>query len=349
MPDRPPHESDHPAAASVRLTRRRAIAAAGGLALAAAAASLLKWHADDSERRDRLRSSLERAWYRDFGDGLLTALGNPLQANIFATPLMSSGDSLFAATIDPAGRPVVVQRAPDGATVIGQVSPMAIGRDAHNVASLGIDRAGFIHVAWGMHDVPLHYARSNTPGDVTSWTRVDRFTGRHEDQVTYPQFYRDPVDGGLLALHRNGRSSAGTLHLSAYDEKDGWSRRDGVDMLIDGEGRRGPYPNTLGIDRDGNIALTWTLRERLLNRDIFFARYLRTERKWVRRDGTAYTLPITRDTADRIVETAPRLINQCSSWCDAAGTLHIAYAMDDVAGRSQIWHTAVAPTGAVVT
>ena len=45
-------------------------------------------------------------------------------------------------------------------------------------------------------------------------------TGKDEDDVTYPEFYRMP-DGDLLFAYRSGASGRGNLVLNRYDLKAG--------------------------------------------------------------------------------------------------------------------------------
>ena len=74
--------------------------------------------------------------------------------------------------------------------------------DGHNIISLGVDRDGYLHVAFDHHGHPLHYARSIAPGSL-SLGPLEPMVGRNEQDVTYPEFYPLP-SGKMLFVYRSG-------------------------------------------------------------------------------------------------------------------------------------------------
>ena len=96
-------------------------------------------------------------------------------------------------------------------------------------------------------------------------------TGKDEDDVTYPEFYRMP-DGDLLFVYRSGASGRGNLVLNRYDLKSRkWTRVQ--DVLIDGENQRNAYWQ-LYMDKAGVIHLSWVWRETWMvetNHDLCYA------------------------------------------------------------------------------
>lgn len=104
--------------------------------------------------------------------------------------------------------------------------------DAHNVISMMVDGDGYLHLSFDHHGHKLNYCRSTAPGALTLGEK-EPMTGKDEDDVTYPEFYRMP-SGDLLFAYRSGASGRGNLVLNRYDLKSRkWSRVQ--DILIDGE------------------------------------------------------------------------------------------------------------------
>ena len=95
--------------------------------------------------------------------------------------------------------------------------------DAHNVISMMVDGDGYLHLAFDHHGNKLNYCKSTAPGALTLGEK-EAMTGKDEDDVTYPEFYRMP-DGDLLFVYRSGASGRGNLVLNRYDLKSRkWTR-----------------------------------------------------------------------------------------------------------------------------
>ena len=73
--------------------------------------------------------------------------------------------------------------------------------DAHNSISIAVDGAGVLHVSWDHHCDPLRYCRGVSAGSLELTEKMP-MTGKHEEKVTYPEFYNLP-DGDLLFLYRD--------------------------------------------------------------------------------------------------------------------------------------------------
>ena len=97
-----------------------------------------------------------------------------------------------------------------------------IDNDYHTQASIAIDKLGYIHVAYNMHNMPWQYSVSARPGNISEFVfRGDRITPSQRDavrrqitsfpslgtaaipgnQVTYPAFFYDR-DGELYVTYR---------------------------------------------------------------------------------------------------------------------------------------------------
>lgn len=198
-------------------------------------------------------------------------------------------------------------------------------QDAHNAISIMVDGAGYLHMAWNHHGVPLHYCRSVEPGSL-ELTDMLSMTGQQERQVTYPEFYRLP-DGNLLFLYRDGQSGNGNLVLNHYDCKSqSWTRRQRV--LLDGENRRNAYWQ-MCVDPQGALHLCWVWRETFdvaTNHDLCYAKSTDGGVTWQRSDGRRYELPINAQSAEyacRIPQKSD-LINTTSIAADPRGRPYIA-------------------------
>lgn len=197
--------------------------------------------------------------------------------------------------------------------------------DAHNIISMMVDGAGYLHVSFDHHRHPLKYCRSVAPGSLELGPLVS-MTGEDEGDVTYPEFYR--LKGGdLLFVYRSGSSGRGNLVMNRYDHKKRtWSSVQKI--LIDGEGQRNAYWQ-ICVDAHGTIHLSWVWRETWLvetNHDLCYARSTDGGKTWERTSGEKYTLPITASNAEyawRIPQNS-ELINQTSMTADRQGNPYIA-------------------------
>lgn len=197
--------------------------------------------------------------------------------------------------------------------------------DAHNVISIMLDGAGYLHMSWDHHVDNLHYCRSLEPYALELTDELP-MTSQKEDQVTYPEFYR-LSDGNLLFFYRDGSSGGGDLMINYYDcHTQRWSQRQ--DNLISGEGERNAYWQTT-IDAQGTIHLSWVWRETpdvATNHDMCYAKSEDNGFTWRKSTGELYTLPITQDTAEyaRRIPQNSFLMNQTAMCTDSQGRPCIA-------------------------
>lgn len=262
----------------------------------------------------------------------ISTAGNGWAANSVNTvifrhnSLSSYKNTQYIAYYDSAQRLVIGKRALGSTQWTLQTTPYSgKATDAHNSISIITDGEGYLHVSWDHHNNPLRYARSVTPGSLELTDKLS-MTGKKEQKVTYPEFYRLP-NGNLLFLYRDGASGNGSLMLNHYDAKtkqwtqlqDGW---------VNGEGKRSPYWQ-LTIDKAGTIHMSWVWRESpdvASNHDMGYARSKDGGRTWEKSTGEKYTLPITEASAEyalRIPQNS-ELINSTSMVTDDAGHPYIA-------------------------
>jgi hypothetical protein len=198
--------------------------------------------------------------------------------------------------------------------------------DGHNTWSMAMDADGYLHLAGNHHNVPLHYARSANPRDITTWV-APAMVGTQEAQVTYPQFVTCG-DGTLLVTYRDGVSGLGNVYLNRYNTATKtWARVGNplVDAVASGES---PYLHYIGVGPDDSIhiAVIWRDGPASSNNDVCHARSLDHGSTWQQMDGTPLTVPLTHAAWAPALNTAPTnsgLLNSCGMAVDDAGHPHI--------------------------
>lgn len=258
------------------------------------------------------------------GDGWAN---NSVNAVVFRkNSLVTHGDTQYIAYYD-AQRYLVLGKRQSGSAqwTIARTQYTGNTDDAHNAISLMVDGAGFLHLSWDHHNNTLRYARSLQPGSLALGDKMP-MTGRDEQSVSYPEFYRQP-DGNLLFFYRSGGSGRGNLVINRYDvATQRWERLQ--DNLISGEGKRNAYWQAF-LDQRGTLHVSWVWRETpdvASNHDMAYARSRDGGRTWERSDGAAYALPITAASAEYALRIAQNseLINQTSMAADSQGNPYIA-------------------------
>ncbi|MCU0794927.1 MAG: BNR-4 repeat-containing protein [Akkermansiaceae bacterium] len=186
--------------------------------------------------------------------------------------------------------------------------------DGHNVISFAIDGSDRMHMSWGMHGNPFHYASSTGPvtGNQPIAFGPDQTMTGNEGSVTYPQFYNLP-DGGLLYHFREGGSGGGDQYLNRWNNTTStWTPvhsagGTGHSPFIKGSGwspDSNAYPNLPQFDALGRLVMTWCWRFNTdspagesgyqTNHNMNFARSADFGLSWEKSDGTPYVLPINR-------------------------------------------------------
>jgi len=197
--------------------------------------------------------------------------------------------------------------------------------DAHNTISIIVDGAGFLHVSWDHHNNPLRYCQSVQPGSLELTEKMP-MTGKFENAVSYPQFYK-MADGNLLFFYRDGGSGNGNLIINRYDvASKSWTQLHS--NLINGEGKRNAYWQAC-TDSKGTIHVSWVWRESpdvASNHDICYARSKDGGKSWEKSNGEKYAIPITAASAEYAIKIPQKseLINQTSMSADDNGNPYIA-------------------------
>jgi len=188
-----------------------------------------------------------------------------------------------------------------------------------------VDGEGFLHMSWNHHNNPLHYCRGLKPYGL-ELGQEESMTGKQENAVSYPEFYRFN-NGDLLFAYRDGGSGNGNLVLNHYSvKKQIWEQVQS--NLIDGQGQRNAYWQ-LYIDRQSTLHLSWVWRENpnvASNHDMCYARSFDGGINWQSSAGIPYLLPINQNNAEVVLPIAQNsnLINQTSITADVQGNPYIA-------------------------
>jgi len=197
--------------------------------------------------------------------------------------------------------------------------------DAHNTISIMVDGAGYLHISWNQHNNKLNYCRSIKPGSLELTDKM-QMTGKFENSVSYPEFYK-LHNGNLLFFYRDGGSGRGNMVINHYDvNTQQWVQLHS--NLIDGEGMRNAYWQAC-TDSKGTIHVSWVWRETpdvASNHDMCYARSADGGKTWEKSTGEKYHLPITIATAEYAfkIPQNSELINQTSMSADEKGNPFIA-------------------------
>jgi BNR repeat-containing family member len=280
--------------------------------------------------------------------------GNTINTVVFRSQgLVTAGDRQFGAYYADAQSIVLFARdLGSGELKTARLEGRYNISDAHDSISLGIDRAGHLHLAYDHHGSALHYRRSLRPFDIGGFGPEVPMLGRDEGQVSYVSFIAAPLgDRPLLCLYRTGYAGRGDAVLNAFDEQgQGWSRVAGP--LLSGSQHKpwtsSPYWNHPATDAEGNLWLSFCWRthplegERQLvnNIGIGIARSPDWGTSWQTSRGVGLGLPLTQVNAETMVGVAPgsNLINQTGCAVDGAGRVHVVYYADDEHGIPQYHH-----------
>ncbi|GBF74408.1 hypothetical protein PA598K_02751 [Paenibacillus sp. 598K] len=256
--------------------------------------------------------------------------------------LLTQGDDQYVAYYNANRQMVVAHRKLDEDVWVRQPLDTYVGWDSHNYVTMALDTDGQLHVSGNMHNVPLIYFRTTTPGDVTTLTRVPNMVdAATEDAVTYPTFLK-ASDGRMVFRYRNGQSGDGVDFYNIYDvETQQWSRL--LDQpLHDGEGLRNAYVDAPRLGPDGYYHVVWVWRDTgnaATNQRLSYARSQDLVH-WETSDGTPLDLPITFRTGE-VIDAIPMnggIINGSNLVSfDAQGRVLVSYHKFDALGNTQIY------------
>ncbi len=179
--------------------------------------------------------------------------------------------------------------------------------NSHNYVKIGIDDAGYIHVAGNMHTTPLIYFRSKKPLSVRTIEKIDFMTGEDEKKVTYPEFFLDS-SGNLLFMYRSGVSGNGKTFINKFNsEKMIWSRLNQEPLFASDPSSKktvnayydGPYQS-----QDGFHHYMYVWRSSSNAETNFNVNYVKTQdyQTWYNSQDEAMSLPLTPSNSEVVDE-----------------------------------------------
>lgn len=217
-----------------------------------------------------------------------------------------------------------------------------LGWDSHNSVTLGIDPAGYIHLAGNMHVHPITYFRSSRPNDISSLKQEMSMVGTNESRCTYPHFMTTR-EGELIFHYRDGSSGSGNEIFNLLNFKtQKWQRL--LDTpLTDGQGLMNAYQTQPTLMADNWYHVYWVWRDTpdcSTNHDLS---YIKSPdlKNWFNAFDEPVKLPVTPENQSVIVDPIPvkgGIINLAASLCfDNAGKPVFAYHKYDAAGNLQFY------------
>ena len=220
--------------------------------------------------------------------------------------LLTHGNMQYVGFYDADRQWTIGQRSLESREWTVHVLPYPVGWDSHNDIVMTMDDDGYLHVTGNMHNHPLRYFRTETPGDITTLRQIESMVGRDETRVTYPKFLRGPAKE-LIFTYREGSSGNGIQIYNVYDHTtQTWSRL--LDSpLVDGQGKMNAYFHGPVRGPDEFFHLVWVWRDTpdcATNHTLSYARS-RDLRTWENSRGETLTLPMTIRTAEVIDPVPP--------------------------------------------
>ena len=124
---------------------------------------------------------------------------NAYNAAHWQTSVTTYKGSIYLVWVDKSLRTMIAKKAPNGKITTNVILQKSKKGKNHNLPSVGIDKDGYIHVAYNMHhsqykngDRGWQYKVSNKPEDIRSFTFVGNTKRTIPGQmITYPSFTRD--------------------------------------------------------------------------------------------------------------------------------------------------------------
>jgi len=211
----------------------------------------------------------------------------------------------------------------------GPVVHVGDGVDNHGGPALTVDSEGYLHIIYGPHGHPFHYAKSAAPNDSSSW--VDQ--GDFSTAGTYPSAVIDDQDT-LHIIYRYHTGSAPKLAYQRKPKGGAWSSPVVLAEPPSGYSGYTHYHPALTIADDDTLHIAY---------NIYYGGAAKRTRHmmstdggntWRQADGTAVTLPVTPDTGGFISEAADALKIQNIA-TDSQGDPWFTAVIDD---RFELYH-----------
>jgi hypothetical protein len=222
--------------------------------------------------------------------------------------------------------------------------------DEHGIIALSIDNQGYLHLAYGMHNISLVYYKSNNPNDPSSWSSVLPMLGTNENSVTYPMFIKNPANGELYFTFRNGGSGNGNQYFYHYNTVTfSWEPSLGTGvagLLIEGTVTpHSAYLNGLPKWNTNGTVLHWNWEWDNTGINQYYMYW--NGSSFFKYGGTSQSIPATDSNLSPIITTSG-MTTQNDFNVDINGTIFIPYEQKDSFGNYQTY-VSESSTGNFVT
>lgn len=231
--------------------------------------------------------------------------------------------------------------------------PITLGRnrdgDAHRNPTLHVDGKGYLTVFYGAHGDVTYVVRSTAPYEIANWTPRPSLNTIGN---TYPQPW-SLVEGEIFVSFRHSQGYHWAEKMSGWSfrrSRDGaasWTEptcligfRDATAYAVS-VGATGPYPRKVhitwsklggGTPEEVRTKHLWARRH-----NVYYACSDDGGTTWKRSDGSAYSLPITEETAERLYESGEHGVWLKDIQLDSAGNPCIIFLDSDVATFESAW------------
>lgn len=230
--------------------------------------------------------------------------------------------------------------------------PTGANLDNHDVANLGFDPDGYIHVAYAMHSNALLYRKSDAAIDTWTggMTATLSMVGANETLTTYPTFFNDP-SGVLYFMFRQDDGSESDWYFYKYTHgTTTWAAASGTGTggkLLDGASGTSAYIYRPIFDSDFgsggflHIGFQWRTTPVTTggeNTDVSYTYW--TGSAFKKADGSAQTVPITNANAEVVdaIDENEGLTNFNSIYSDSDRHPHLTYQKLGDEGYRHIYH-----------
>lgn len=157
---------------------------------------------------------------------------SPSNVNSFATPLAYYQGSIYVVSVEP---PLSNNNGVNLRTVIRKGSERqgrwqwesAVIDEAtlddmyHTQASIAIDKEGYLHVVYNMHNMPWQYVVSKKPGDITSFdfkgdkiSLAEKSTVKHLNKTPFPSIGTAAIPGNQITYPAFFYDRQGEIYLT---------------------------------------------------------------------------------------------------------------------------------------
>lgn len=227
--------------------------------------------------------------------------------------------------------------------------PVVLGRnpnmDAHRNPTLLIDEEGHLYVFYGAHGHPTRVVSAQAPYDISQWAPR---TDIADPRTSYPQPW-ELTPGEIFVSYRH---PPGWRFRRSRDRAASWEEPQDLIRYRDERSfpyavtiaESGPWPRKVhiawsrvggGTPEEQRTKPLWARRY-----NVYYACSEDGGIIWRRSDGSAYTLPITEETAEKVYDCGERGVWLKDIQLDSQGSPHVLFVESDCFTYETAWKLA---------